>query len=70
VLEQIGWEEISFRLGGRLLNVGAQIGGGVSVKDSWVKKVTGGDVIVEAYNKQNLTVTAKLGRSKKSFNSV
>ena len=61
-MTRIHFESLSFRLGGNLINMQALISNGLVVTDSTASDITGGSMNVEAFNKQNLTIPAKLSK--------
>ena len=61
-MTRIHFESLSFRLGGNLINMQALISNGLVVIDSTASDITGGSMNVEAFNKQNLAVPAKLSK--------
>ena len=56
------FESLSFKFGGNLINMQALINNGVVVTDSKASDIKGGSLRIEAFNKQSLTIPAKLSK--------
>jgi len=61
-MSQINFEDLSFTLGGNLIYMYSQFLNGVNLINSSARNIKGGSIHVEAFNKQNLTVPAKLSK--------
>ena len=69
-LSQLSFSNLSFALGGDLINIQSQLSKGVVVQDLYISNTISGNIRVEAFNKSNTDLPAKLLVTNMTTNNV